>query len=193
MPRFPSSFCIALVSSARGDSTSVGAWSWSMSFMVSLLFSGMVSLFWNCGSLSNILSTYLIMRRLLHLVTHAWVGRTPSLSASSVFRVLFNFYKFCLCDDLAHNSMAVYRFFRASCCKWIGHHIWRLYLVIYVAQWERLTILCVSRTSSSPSSSPALSSNPGRLKAFIMLLALSVTTLTMCLCNFRCCKTPSYL
>ncbi len=43
-------------------------------------------------------------------------------------------------------------------------------LVIYVSQWERLTILCVSGTSSSPSSSPALSSNSGRLKAFIMLL-----------------------
>ncbi len=82
---------------------------------------------------------------------------------------------------LPHISMAVYRFFRASCCKWIGHHIWRLFLVIYVSQWERLTILCVSGTSSSPSSSPALSSNSGRLKAFIMLLALSVTTLTMCL------------
>ncbi len=81
---------------------------------------------------------------LLHLVTHAWVGRTPSLSASSVFRVLFSFYKFCWCDDLAHISMSVYRFFRASCCKWIGHRIWRLFLVIYVAQWERLTILCVS-------------------------------------------------
>ncbi len=99
-----------------------------MSFMVSLLFSGMVSLFWNCASLSNILSTDSIMRSwLLHLVTHAWVGRTPSLSASSVFRVLFSFYKFCWCDDLAHISMAVYRFFRASCCKWIGHRIWRLF------------------------------------------------------------------
>ncbi len=115
MPRFPSSFCIALVSSARGDSSSVGAWSWSMSSMVSLLFSGMVSLFWNCGSLSNILSTDSIMRSwLLHLVTHAWVGRTPSLSASSVFRVLFSFYKFCWCDDLAHISMSVYRFFRRA-------------------------------------------------------------------------------